>query len=1060
MGDEPFVGRTLELARLSGWVDEARDTGVGRFVLVTGEAGGGKTRLCAEFDRRLAARGVMSVWSRCWDAGGGPPLWPWPDLLRELGDRGMGHPDDTLAGSAGERFGLFQSVLDNLRAACSSCPVVIVLDDLHVANHDVVTLTRFIARAVHRFPLLLVATWRVEPASGDVTTARFESVAREATVLELGAFGEAELVEYLRCCGREGVSSADVGRLLVLSGGNPMLVSELVRDGPSVAGHPGSRGLAVAIERRVAALSEGDRALLGAAAVAGDGARVVEFARIVGCSAEDVAAAVGRSGSAATIVDGRLRFSHGLLRDAFAAALPEADRLALHLAALDAGRGVEPDQVVWRARHAVEAASLSVQHTATAVAACAEAAVVLQRALAFEQAIEWAATGCRLAIDGSPPDVHADLLLVHAEVVLASGRLVEARRLFDRAVDAAERAGNGAQLAAATLGVGGVWVEEQRDELSRRRLLCLCRRALVELPPDAVVLAARLGVRLAAELAYDSGSLQEMREAVATVRQLGDAAATAEALCLLHHTLLGPEHAAERLRVADELLEVAVSARGTIYPLFGLCWRTIDLYLIASAGAERSLVELRDRTDALGCRSIGYIVAVLDVMRAIRRGDLDEAEVLAAEALRFGETVGDADALAYYGGHLLAIRWLQGRLDEMRDLVNVVIESSTLRHRDVSYTAVLGLVCAVDGDARAARAAIDDAVSDGLDVIGVPSNRMVTWTILVEAVSVLGDAALAAELALAMEPFAHLPVMPSLSIACIGPGARVMGVACATAGRRDEAVVWFRAALLANQRIGNGPVDAIIRAELADVLRHGSSVERSEAAGLYAEAISRATGFGMTRRVSEWSAAAATLGSPVVATPRRGTFERCPTGWRIDIDGRAAAVDDVIGLRYIADLLARPDTDVRAVELAAAVRGFDVAETAFGAPRVDEQARRAYERRIADLDRELDTADVLGDVERGRRAAEERQIVVDHLRREFGLARRPRRTSDDDERCRMSVSKAIHRAIRRIREADPVVGRVLDTGLHTGYVCRYVTDPGEPIVWTVRTGAGARPLYG
>jgi hypothetical protein len=1054
MGDEPFVGRARELASLTGWVDEAGATGVGRFALVTGEAGGGKTRLCAELDRRLVARGHVSVWSRCWDAGGGPPLWPWPDLIRELRDRVIGSATGSLAAPADERFGLFQSLLDDLRAVCSRHPVVIILDDLHVANQDVVTLTRFVARALHRVPLLLVATWRVERADEGVSVARFESVAREATVMELDPFGEAELAEYLARRGRDDVSTADSARLLALSGGNPMLVAELVRDGPTESGDPGARGLAFAVERRVGSVRDGDRALLGAAAVLGDGVRVVEVAGILGCAADEVVTAVGRSCAAADIVDGRIRFSHELLREAFAASLPRADRLALHVAAIDAGWGVDAERVVWRARHAVEAASLSARHTATAVAACAMAAAVLQEELAFEQAVEWAETGCHLAT-GSPPGVQAELLLAHAGAVLASGRLVEARGLFDRAVDAAERSGNARWLAAATLGVGGVWVEEQRDELSRRRLLALCRRALVELPEGEVVLAARLRVRLAAELAYDSGSVQQVREAVAAVRQLGDGAATAGALSLLHHTLLAPEYTTERLEVANELLEAAASARGTIYPLFGLCWRTVDLYLIGSVDAERALVELRDRTDALRCRSIGYIVTVLDVMRAIRRGELDTAEALAAEASRFGETVGDADVLAYYGGHLVAIRWLQGRLNEMRDLVVSVIDSSTLRHRDVSYRALLALVYALDGDEEAARGTIDAVVSDGLDSIGVPSNRTTVWTILVEAAAALGDAALAADLAATVAPFAHLPVMPSLAIACLGPGERVMGVACATAGRRDEAVGWFRAALTANQRIGNGPVDAIIRAELAAVLRHGSSSERSEAAALYQTAISLGSRFGMTHRVTAWSSAAA-RGSPVAITPRRGTLERSGTEWHIDVDGRSTTVDHLIGLRYLADLLAHPDTDIPATELAAAVHGLAVPAAVLGPPTVDDQARRDYERRIRELDRELDTADVLGDVERGRRAAEERRFLVDHLRREFGLARRPRRMSDDDERCRMRVSKAIRRAIRRVRDADPVLGRALATGVHTGHLCRYDTDPGEPILWTVKTSAATR----
>jgi tetratricopeptide (TPR) repeat protein len=1053
MGSEVlFVGRTDELARLAGWADEVAETGIGRFVLVTGEAGTGKTHLCAEFERRWRARGLESVWARCWDAGGGPPMWPWPDLLRELDESGGGAASDVTAAAAGERFDLFRSVLDQLRAHCSGGRFVIVLDDLHVANEDVVMLTRFIGRGLHHVPVLLVATWRLERAAGSEALARLASIAREATVLELGPFGESEIAEYLECCGRSDLKS-DLAGLSAISGGNPMLLVELVRQGPAETGRAGGHALTSAVERRIRHLGERDRTLIAAGAVLGDGVRMDEIAAIVGCSVDELVDAAGRSGGAAEVIDGRLRFSHALLRDAFGRSLPVSDRLGLHLAAMEAVPGAHPEQLVWRAHHAVRAASISSAHKAVAAAACQAAAVSLHRCLAFEQAADWAATGCGLASGVVRADVEAELLLVHAGAVLASGRLAKARKLFDRAADVAERAQNARCLAAAALGLGGVWVEELRDELSRRRLLGLCRRALLALPDDEPMMAARLEVRLAAELAYDGGAVADVRHRVQTVRQHGDPAATAEALSLLHHTLLGPEHAVERLQVADELLELALSAGGTIYPLFGLCWKTVDLYLIGSVDADRSLVELRDRAAAVGCRSIGYIVAVIDVMRTIRRGELERAEAIAAEALAFGETVGDADSLAYYAAHLLVIRWLQGRLPEMSDAVASVIESSTLRRRDVSYTAVWALVCAVRGDVRAARTAIDAVTVDGLASIGVPSNRLTTWAILAEAAAEVGDAPLAHQLAMTMAPFAELPVMPSLAIACLGPAARAIGVACATYERREEAIGWFRKALIANQRLGNGPIEAMIRADLADLLRHGSAADRSEAVSLYASAVSLGTRFGMSGRVAGWAESAASLDSPAVVKARRGTFEQRQSAWLIDIDGRSTTVDHVIGLRYLADLLARPDTDVPAVELAGGVYGNRVIDTVPGEQLVDDRARREYELRIRQLDSELDTADVLGDAERGRRAAEERELLIDHLRREFGLAHRPRRQPDEAERCRTRVSKAIHRAIQRVYDADPVLGRGLVTGVQTGYTCRYTTDPGDPVVWTVKTGA-------
>ena len=154
-----------------------------------------------------------------------------------------------------------------------------------------------------------------------------------------------------------------------------------------------------------------------------------------------------------------------------------------------------------------------------------------------------------------------------------------------------------------------------------------------------------------------------------------------------------------------------------MYSLFGLCWRTVDLYLLGEPGADTSFIELREQATALGSQSLGYVASVLDVMRTFRRGELDETERLAAEALTLGTAAGDADALSWFGGHLLAVRWAQGRLEEMHDLVTSVIESSTLRRLDQVYPALLAYTAALRGDVTAARSAVNALLAEdrGID---------------------------------------------------------------------------------------------------------------------------------------------------------------------------------------------------------------------------------------------------------------------------------------------------------------------------------------------------------
>ena len=1047
---QPFIGRAGPLASLRASADEVLSTGVGRLVVLTGDAGIGKTRLSSELAALLAGDGIHAVWSRCWDGGGGPPLGPWPDVITELArQRGVtiepAGPDVV----TGDRFQRFQLAVDQLRSACSIEPGVALLDDLHAATGDAVLLTKFIARSLHRIPLLLVATWRLDAAVE--AAERLDGLIPEATVIEVAPFDEGELAAYVELCRGAAAGPAEIAALLRATGGNPLFVTEVLRQPARPGGSP--TALDRLLRRRLATLRGDELRVLRAAAVLGDGATLAEVAATTGDPPGEVEGWLRARPTFVQLAGAEVRFSHGLLRDALVASIPAERRHRLHAAAAAAVLGSDIHQLVRRAGHLVEAAPRSSGDRRAAVEGCLESAIGLQRSWEFGRAAEWAERGAALA-GTAPPSVRAALLLAWADAVLAGGRLADARALYEAAIEPAEQAGDDRLLARAALGFGGVWVEEQRDEMSRRRMLGLCERALARLGPDEPVLAALLGVRLAAERTYDGAPADAVRGAIDAVRRLGVPAATAEALSLYHHTLLAPVHADGRLAIADELLDAAAQCHASIYSLFGLCWRTVDLFLAGDPGAERAFLELSERSATLASRSIGYIAAVLDVMRTIRRGELGRAEQLAGEVLAIGQEVGDADAFGYYGGHLLGIRWAEGRLAELRPMIEAVIESASLRRRDRIYPALRAYALAVEGDHGGARAALDDLLTEGLASITDFSNGLATLAVLIETAAELGDGALAHEVARHLAPYAHLPVMPSLAVICLGPGERFLGLAHATCGRLDDAIAAFRRALAANRRLQNRPVEALIHADLAATLRRRGDAGDELAAAEHAEtAIRLGTEVGLVARVAAWRADGAACCRPDTVPAVPGALEQQDGTWRVAINGRAATVEHVVGMQYVAELVAHPDTDIPAAELSAAVTGVAERSPTAEAPALDAAARRDYQRRLAELDRQLDLADRRGDTERGRRAAEERAALLDRLRRDSGLGGRSRRLSDESERCRTRVSKAIQRAIVRIGAADPVLGRALATRIRTGYVCRYETDPGQPIEWIVRVAA-------
>src|SRR5213594_3418677 len=76
-----FVGRHHELAELRGGLNDAAACR-GRFFLVVGEAGIGKTRLVEELAREAAERSGVALWGRCWEGVGALPYWPWVQVIR------------------------------------------------------------------------------------------------------------------------------------------------------------------------------------------------------------------------------------------------------------------------------------------------------------------------------------------------------------------------------------------------------------------------------------------------------------------------------------------------------------------------------------------------------------------------------------------------------------------------------------------------------------------------------------------------------------------------------------------------------------------------------------------------------------------------------------------------------------------------------------------------------------------------------------------------------------------------------------------------------------------
>ena len=505
----------------------------------------------------------------------------------------------------------------------------------------------------------------------------------------------------------------------------------------------------------------------------------------------------------------------------------------------------------------------------------------------------------------------------------------------------------------------------------------------------------------------------------------------------------------------------------------GLCWRAVDLFLLGDDRATRALEDLRARADALECENILYIVDVLDVMLLVRAGRLDEAEAAAARCYDRGVAVGEVDAIGYLGAHTLAIRWIQGRDAEILDAAEEMAASPTLVEAEFGFRASVAAISARAGHHERARAALARLSSPGLAALPRSSTWLAGMAAIVEVAAVEADVDVAHEAYELLVPFADVPVMPSLGVVCLGSTERFLGVAAHAGGDIDRAIDHFERAIAADRRLGNRPLAAITTADLASTLSaRDRSGDTARSAVLWDRAIREAESMGMTAHADAWRGESSKLAMPAagpataatidlrgentkpkaVAPEQHGSMRRHGRGWLVELGKHRAVVPDLVGMAYLAELVAHPAQAISALTLAGGGAGPGEARHEI----IDRQARDAYASRARELAVDLAEAEADNDLGHADRLRIELDAVVEQIEAATGLGGRGRAFTNEHERARTSVRKAIKRAIDEIRGADPVVGDILGAAVVTGSVCMYApASSPHNVQWTVRLSIDA-----
>ncbi|TDD88157.1 LuxR family transcriptional regulator [Actinomadura darangshiensis] len=350
-----LIGRAEELAALSGALDRAAAGSAG-VVLVSGDAGVGKTHLVSALTRAARDRGCAVLVGQCAELGESMPYLPLTDALwaaagapegddvrAALGARPVLRgllPDGEGGPGAGSELGqqqLFGAVLGLLGELGDERPVLLVLEDLHWADRSTRHLLTFLSRVLQRERVCLVGTYRsddlhrrhpLRPVVAELL--RLPNV----TGVEVRPFRPIETAEYLAELSRGSapVTAEAVDRVHRRSEGNPFYAAELYSTGLDGGTAELPSGLADLLLSRVERLSDDGQRVVRVAAVAGRRVDDELVRRVSGLDEAAVGEALREVVSHQLLVPSGTgyMFRHALLREAVYADLLPGERTRLH----------------------------------------------------------------------------------------------------------------------------------------------------------------------------------------------------------------------------------------------------------------------------------------------------------------------------------------------------------------------------------------------------------------------------------------------------------------------------------------------------------------------------------------------------------------------------------------------------------------------------------------------------------------------------------------------------------------------------------------------------------
>lgn len=243
-----FVGRQQEVARLRERI-EACVRGEPGLVAVIGEAGVGKTTLVQRMASEIRLRTGTLVTARALEPDVRPPFGVWADIVSQLHQlrmvpprrwpqlarivpalQGDGDRPGDGDGNSSSKYALLDELVAYIRAAASSRPLMLVLDDVQWADHASWEALEHLMGAIDHDRLLLCLTIRREDAQQFEASRRRLSRHECYRELRLERLSPSEVGEWLADILHQAEREGELAEYLYrYTEGNPLFVVQVLQ---------------------------------------------------------------------------------------------------------------------------------------------------------------------------------------------------------------------------------------------------------------------------------------------------------------------------------------------------------------------------------------------------------------------------------------------------------------------------------------------------------------------------------------------------------------------------------------------------------------------------------------------------------------------------------------------------------------------------------------------------------------------------------------------------------------------------------------------------------------